>query len=65
GKFHPLITDISSLNSDSRIILLQNGSLNIFRVSKEDEGVYQCSVSNDVGAPLKKSASLRVIGEGK
>ncbi|XP_035221092.1 Down syndrome cell adhesion molecule homolog isoform X8 [Stegodyphus dumicola] len=60
GKFYSLIMDHANAGSD-KVILHSNGSLNLIGVNKEDEGVYQCIVSNDVGAPLKKSANLRVI----
>lgn len=42
---------------------MENGTLSISEVKKEDEGVYECIVSNEIGTPLQKSASLRVIGE--
>lgn len=42
---------------------MDNGTLIINGVKKEDEGVYQCTVANEVGSPLVKSAILRVIGE--
>lgn len=42
---------------------MENGTLIINGISKEHEGIYQCSVSNEVGPSLQKSASLRVIGE--
>ena len=44
---------------------MENGTLSINGIKKEHEGIYQCTVSNDLGTPLKKSASLRVIGEKK
>lgn len=62
GKYYSLLNDISNPVSSS-ILLMENGTLSIDGLKKEDEGVYQCSVANDVGKPLQKSASLRVIGE--
>lgn len=62
GKFYPVLTDVANPTSTS---ILENGTLIINGIKKEDEGVYQCTVSNDVGTPLHKSATLRVIGENK
>ncbi|GBM75398.1 Hemicentin-1 [Araneus ventricosus] len=62
GKYH-LISDMTS--KQDRVILFNNGSLSIKNVSKEDEGLYQCSVSNEVGGSLAKSANLRVIDNWK
>lgn len=45
------------------MVITSNGSLSIGDVTKEDEGIYQCVVSNEIGNSLSKSASLRVIGE--
>ena len=62
GKFYPVVNDM--LNSaSSAIFVMENGTLAINGIKKEDEGIYQCSASNDIGTPLTKSASLRVIGE--
>ncbi|XP_054723241.1 hemicentin-1-like [Uloborus diversus] len=58
GKFHILPADASSTD---RIQHLSNGSLNINGISKSDEGIYQCRISNEVGTPLEKAASLHVI----
>ncbi|GFS88051.1 hemicentin-2 [Nephila pilipes] len=60
GKFHLLVSETTSANRE-RIFLSKNGSLSISEVRKEDEGIYQCSVSNEIGGVLTKSASLRVI----
>lgn len=64
GKYYPIQND--NLNSPSSSVLLnENGTLTISGVKKEHEGVYQCVVSNEVGASLMQSANLRVIGEEK
>lgn len=62
GKYYPLQND--ALNpASSSILVMDNGTLSIIGIKKENEGVYQCTASNEVGLSLKKSASLRVIGE--
>lgn len=60
GRFHGLGSDVAA---SGRVLIVQNGSLKITGVTKNDEGVYECQVSNEVGSPLKKSAVLKVIGE--
>lgn len=50
-------------NPSNSVLIMENGSLTISVIGKDDEGVYQCTVSNEVGTPLEKSATLRVIGE--
>lgn len=62
GRFHALLEGTSK---SERISTLQNGSLKIADIKKEDEGIYECLVTNEVGSPLKKSAVIRVIGEKK
>lgn len=64
GKFYPIQNDNSN-SPPSSVLLNVNGTLTISGVKKEHEGVYQCMVSNEVGASLTKSANLRVIGEEK
>lgn len=39
-----------------------NGSLHIEKIAKEDEGMYQCNVSNGIGKPLIKTVLIKVIG---
>lgn len=64
GKYYPIQSD--GLNSaSSSILLTENGTLSITGINKKHEGMYQCTVSNEVGTPLKKSANLRVIGKRK
>ncbi|XP_054719282.1 hemicentin-1-like [Uloborus diversus] len=62
GKYHVLSESVSATD---RISQLKNGSLQIDDIYKDDEGIYQCRVSNNVGMALEKSASLRVIGTPK
>lgn len=62
GNYHPVLSEM--LNSVAKsITIMDNGTLSISSIKKEDEGVYQCAVSNEVGSPLHKTANLRVIGE--
>ncbi|GBM46999.1 Titin [Araneus ventricosus] len=64
GKYHMLISETTATNQE-RITLMKNGSLSINVITKDDEGVYQCSASNEIGGSLTKSASLRVIESWK
>ncbi|XP_035205643.1 Down syndrome cell adhesion molecule-like isoform X9 [Stegodyphus dumicola] len=45
---------------NSRWKVAENGSLIFKKISKDDEGVYTCDVSNGVGEGLRKSARLNV-----
>lgn len=62
GKYYPIPTGVLNPTSNS-VNIMENGTLSINGINKEHEGIYQCSVSNEVGPSLQKSASLRVIGE--
>lgn len=46
----------------SELSIKPNGSLEIASVSKEDEGMYMCNISNGIGFPLQKTIVLKVIG---
>ena len=48
---------------NSRWKVAENGSLIFKKISKDDEGVYTCDVSNGVGEGLRKSARLNVKGK--
>ncbi|GIX68192.1 titin [Caerostris extrusa] len=55
----------TSQNSDFIPVTTQvqlNGSLVLNEISKEDEGMYRCNISNGIGTPLVKSVIIRVIG---
>ncbi|GFU00986.1 hemicentin-1 [Nephila pilipes] len=55
----------SNINSDFIPVVTPtqfNGSLIINDVSKEDEGMYRCNVSNGIGTALIKSVIMKVIG---
>lgn len=41
---------------------LSNGSLHLSAITKEDEGMYKCNVSNGNGPSLIKDIVVRVIG---
>lgn len=43
--------------------VFSNGSLHLNTVTKEDEGMYKCNISNGIGTALVKTVVLRVIGE--
>lgn len=64
GKYYPIQSDgVNSVSSS--FLLIENGTLSITGINKEHEGMYQCTVSNEIGTPLRKSANLRVIGKKK
>ena len=50
------------VNLDSRIHI-QDGSLHIQKLFKEDEGLYQCIISNMAGRRESKTATLHVRRE--
>ena len=45
-----------------RFIVFSNGSLQVQKVQKQDEGFYQCRAENPVGYTTTK-AFLRVLGK--
>ncbi|PRD27650.1 UNVERIFIED_CONTAM: Down syndrome cell adhesion molecule-like protein [Trichonephila clavipes] len=45
--------------------ILSNGSLQLSSISKDDEGLYRCNVSNGIGISLLKTIVIRVIEEIK
>lgn len=51
-----------TITDSSQTTLKPNGSLEISSVSKEDEGMYLCNISNGIGTSLEKTIALRVIG---
>ncbi|GFS88045.1 titin [Nephila pilipes] len=54
--------DFSSMSSLVEPITYPNGSLVFNSISKEDEGMYKCNVSNKIGSSLLKTVMVRVIG---
>lgn len=48
----------------NRFISLPNGVLQILEVTKEDEGVYRCVVSNSAGKDISHEARLNVTTGG-
>lgn len=55
-------TEFIPMSDSSHISIKPNGSMEISSVSKEDEGMYLCNVSNGIGAHLEKTIVVRVIG---
>lgn len=41
---------------------MTNGTLEISSVSKDDEGMYECNISNGIGSALQKTVMVKVIG---
>ncbi|XP_038145772.1 immunoglobulin superfamily DCC subclass member 4 isoform X1 [Cyprinodon tularosa] len=59
----PVITwqkDKVTIDDDTRFIYLPNGVLQILKVTKEDEGIYQCVASNSAGKDISTEARLTV-----
>lgn len=52
----------SMLTTGSNFLILSNGSLLFESISKKDEGMYKCNVSNGIGIPLTKEVMIKVIG---
>ncbi|GFX19859.1 down syndrome cell adhesion molecule-like protein 1 homolog [Trichonephila clavipes] len=53
--------DDQDLLEQGRMISYPNGTLVISEVEKSDEGIYKCSISNNIGQDLHKLVSLNVI----
>ncbi|XP_055939190.1 cell adhesion molecule DSCAML1-like isoform X13 [Argiope bruennichi] len=51
--------NIASLSTANQVF--PNGTLHIESIAKEDEGMYQCNVSNGVGKSLIKTVLIKVI----
>ncbi|KAG8174641.1 hypothetical protein JTE90_019623 [Oedothorax gibbosus] len=51
------------LTSGTGYVIFSNGSLYFESISKENEGVYKCNVSNGIGNSLGKDVMLKVIGK--
>lgn len=51
----------SSINVDSKIII-DKGKLTFIKITKNDEGLYECTASNGIGIALKKTISLSIKG---
>ncbi|XP_055939184.1 cell adhesion molecule DSCAM-like isoform X7 [Argiope bruennichi] len=49
------------LSNNENILIHSNGTLEISQINKENEGYYQCSISNGVGTELKKDVNIKVI----
>lgn len=48
--------------SNENVQILENGSLIIKEVSKDDKGYYMCQATNDVGSGLSTVVHLKVHG---
>jgi len=62
----PMVTwlkDNQSVEYDQRVVLLEDGSLQINDVQLDDAGVYQCMASNINGSDSSYSGELNVTGE--
>lgn len=52
------------IHSDGRLRISEDGqSLKVPEAKKEDEGFYECHVTNGIGDPLRKSVRVEVQGE--
>ncbi|GIY32337.1 hemicentin-1 [Caerostris extrusa] len=47
------------ISSTNRATIFSNGSFYIENIAKEDEGMYQCNVSNGIGKPLIKTVLIK------
>ncbi|KAF8793077.1 Hemicentin-1 like protein [Argiope bruennichi] len=66
GQPQPVVEWHRTTNANSDFIpvshpVKSNGSLILNNISKDDEGMYRCNMSNGIGSPLLKSVILRVI----
>ncbi|KAF8793078.1 Down syndrome cell adhesion molecule like protein [Argiope bruennichi] len=55
-------SDYIPLSSTNRITVASNGSVIISAITKDDEGMYQCNVSNRIGSDLVKAVMVKVTG---
>lgn len=46
----------------NEISFYSNGTLHIDSITKEDEGMYKCNISNGIGNALIKTVLIKVIG---
>ncbi|KAG8508560.1 Muscle, skeletal receptor tyrosine protein kinase, partial [Galemys pyrenaicus] len=53
----------SALRENSRIAVLESGSLRIHNVQKEDAGHYRCVAKNSLGTAYSKLVKLEVEGK--
>ena len=52
------------VQSDGRLRISEDGQvLKVPEARKEDEGFYECHVTNGIGDPLRKSVRVEVQGE--
>ncbi|GFR06377.1 hemicentin-1 [Trichonephila clavata] len=61
-KLHGETTSSAFVSVSNQATLFPNGSFYIENISKEDEGMYQCNVSNGIGNSLIKTIMIKVIG---
>nr|7Y9A_A Chain A, Down Syndrome Cell Adhesion Molecules [Chelicerata] len=54
-------TDFKSLSTSSNAIILPGGTLNLLRIIKSDEGLYECQASNGIGNDLRKTVTISVF----
>ncbi|KAF8793104.1 Down syndrome cell adhesion molecule-like [Argiope bruennichi] len=55
-------TEPVTLQNTEDIQIHSNGTLEIRHIKENNEGFYQCAVSNNVGSDLKKDINIKVIG---
>ncbi|XP_035221087.1 Down syndrome cell adhesion molecule-like protein 1 homolog isoform X3 [Stegodyphus dumicola] len=55
-----LSNDFVTLSGPNRPIISSNGTLIISEISKENEGMYKCNVSNGIGKALVKTVIIKV-----
>lgn len=56
--------DFDVIHSDGRLRISEDGqSVKIPEARKEDEGFFECHVTNGIGDPLRKSIRVEVQGE--
>ena len=60
---HLTESDFAVIISNANIQILENGSLSIREVSREDAGPYMCQAVNGVGPGISKVINLDVHGK--
>ncbi|XP_035221093.1 Down syndrome cell adhesion molecule-like protein 1 homolog isoform X9 [Stegodyphus dumicola] len=70
GRPEPLVTwmkangenvDFSPISVRNQVTVYPNGSLHLDAITKEDEGMYKCNISNGIGNDLIKTIVIKVI----
>ncbi|PRD27649.1 UNVERIFIED_CONTAM: Down syndrome cell adhesion molecule-like protein [Trichonephila clavipes] len=57
-------SDFMPIIGSNKGTMFLNGSLYFEAITKEDEGMYKCNISNGIGNDLIKAVIVKVIGDG-